>query len=85
MASKPDMDQIVLAYAQGSPIFISPQSMIDVINPAPSGMSAGLFGEFINSLVAALNAANVVTEVVAGDMRASTIWDDVSLSLFGRQ
>ena len=83
--SKSQMDELVLQYAQSSTMFLTPQSLVDNINPSPAGMSRTQFGEFINTLVTALNNAGIATNVLVGDMERAVIWDDVSLSLFGHQ
>jgi len=83
--SKSQMDDFVLGYAQSSTMFLTPQSLVDNIKPSPASMSRRQFGEFINTLVTALNDAGISTNVLVGDMERAVIWDDVSLSLFGHQ
>jgi hypothetical protein len=85
MATKPEIDAVILDYAKTTPMFVSPATKNDNIVPIPAQMGDAQFGQFINTLVAKLNGAGVVTQVVAGDMRSASIWDDVSLSLFNRQ
>ncbi len=83
--SKQQMDAIVITFAQNSNLFQSPGSIFNDIKPAPATLGETAFGEFINGLVAAMNNNGVVTQVVAGNMRSATLWNQVSLSLFGSQ
>jgi hypothetical protein len=85
MASKPQIDQIVLTFARNCPIFVSPDGIFDQITPAPGTLGASAFGDYFNGIVDAMNQNNVNTQVVDADLRGAVIWDDVSQNLFVRQ
>lgn len=85
MATKDQVDTAVLNFARNSNFFQSPGSIIDAITPAPSTLGATAFGQFMQGLASAMTDAGIDTQVVSGDMRNATIWNHVSLSLFGSQ
>jgi len=85
MKSLPEVQQIVMDYATTTPVFISPTTIDDAINPAPSTLNPAQFNSFFSSLYAFLATHAVQTHIRLEELSTMSTWAELAGILFARQ
>jgi hypothetical protein len=80
-----EIERIVLAYAQGQPLFITPHGENDPIVPIPEQMEKSQFNIFFSSLHTALAASGLRTHLRLTELRAVSTWADLAAIVYARQ